>query len=339
MTNRFQENIDLSEFTTFGVPARTRYFAIFSSLDTLRELLEAVGERALLVLGGGSNMLFVRDFDGVTLRNAIRGIERVAEDDEHVILKVGGGEVWHDFVLFAIANGLGGVENLSLIPGSVGAGPIQNIGAYGAEISDVFESLEAVEIATGRLRRFSHAQCAFGYRDSIFKQASKGKYVIVSVSFRLAKTPVLNTRYGAIESALAAQNIDSPTLKDVSDAVIAIRQAKLPDPAEIGNGGSFFKNPIISKEHYQTLTEKYAQMPSYPVDAQRVKVPAGWLIDQAGWKGKRLGACGVHAHQALVLVNYGGASGAEIFALSQRIIEDIFERYAIRLEREVNLIG
>lgn len=339
MTDRFQENVDLGELTTFKVPARTRYFATFSSLEALRGLLEQAGQAPLLVLGGGSNMLFVRDFDGFTLRNAIRGIERVAEDEQHVVLKVGGGEVWHDFVKFAIAHGLGGIENLSLIPGSVGASPIQNIGAYGAEISDVFESLEAVEVATGRLRRFSHAECAFGYRDSIFKQELKGKYVIVTVSFRLAKTPVINTRYGAIESALAAQNIDSPTLKDVSDAVIAIRRAKLPDPAEIGNGGSFFKNPIISKKQYDALCEEYAQMPSYPVDARRVKVPAGWLIDQAGWKGKRFGACGVHAHQALVLVNFGGATGAEVFALSQRIIEDIFERYAIRLEREVNLIG
>ncbi|AWV88729.1 UDP-N-acetylmuramate dehydrogenase [Bradymonas sediminis] len=335
----FEYNIDIAPFTTFGVRARTQYFAAFSSVEALRALLSDVGERELLILGGGSNMLFVRDFQGVTLRNLITGIERVDEDKDSVVLNVGAGENWHEFVLFAIAQGLGGVENLSLIPGSVGASPIQNIGAYGVEIKDVFESLEAVEIATGAARTFDLDACDFGYRDSIFKRELRGKYVITSVSFRLSKAPVLNTSYGTIEQELAARQIAQPTIKNVSDAVIAIRRSKLPDPAEIGNGGSFFKNPIIPHAQFLALKKRFEEMPSYPVDEDSVKVPAGWLIDQAGWKGKTFGACGVHKRQALVLVNYGDATGAEIYALSERIIDDIFERYGIRLEREVNMIG
>lgn len=336
---KLEQNINIAPLTTFGVAAHTRFFASFSSVEELQELLDQIEEKNLLILGGGSNMLFVRDFEGVTLHNAIMGIERVEEDDAHVVVKVGAGEVWHDFVQFAISKGLGGVENLSLIPGCVGASPIQNIGAYGVEIKDVFESLEAVEIATGKVRTFGCDECGFGYRDSVFKKELKGEYIITSVSYRLFKSPVINTSYGAIEGELATRGITSPAIKDISDAVISIRQAKLPDPAEIGNGGSFFKNPVIPNKRYLKLKKKYPQMPSYPVDAQHVKIPAGWLIDQAGWKGKTFGQYGVHKKQALVLVNYGDAKGSDIFALSERIIEDIFERYEIRLEREVNLIG
>ncbi len=337
--NKLQENIDIAALTTFGVQARTRYFGAFSSVDELRALLVEVGEREVLILGGGSNVLFVRDFEGVTLRNEIKGVEQVAKDDQSVVLKVGAGEVWHDFVLYAIGRGLGGVENLSLIPGCVGASPIQNIGAYGVEIKDVFESLEAVELSSGALRSFGADECEFGYRDSVFKRALRGKYVITSVSFRLSKSPVLNTSYGTIEDELAARGVVAPTIKDVSDAVIAIRQSKLPDPAEIGNGGSFFKNPMIGRGQYEALTARYPGMPCYPVDDGLVKVPAAWLIDQAGWKGKTFGAYGVHKQQALVLVNYGGAKGGDIFALSERIIADVFERYGIGLEREVNMVG
>ncbi len=337
--HKLQENIDLALFTTFGVRACTRYFAAFSGVDALRQLLVEVADHEVLILGGGSNVLFVRDFEGVTLRNEIKGIEQVAEDGATVVLKVGAGEDWHRFVLFAIGKGLGGVENLSLIPGSVGASPIQNIGAYGVEIKDVFESLEAVELSSGVLREFGAEECEFGYRDSVFKRALRGKYVITSVSFRLTKSPVLNTSYGTIEDELAARGVVAPTIKDVSDAVISIRQSKLPDPAEIGNGGSFFKNPMIAREQYIGLTVRYPGMPSYPVDASTVKIPAAWLIDQAGWKGKTFGAYGVHKQQALVLVNYGGAKGGDIFELSERIIADVFGRYGIRLEREVNMVG
>lgn len=334
-----QENINITPFTTFGVEVSSRYFATFSSIEELRKLLAEVKDQQLLVLGGGSNMLFRKDYEGITIKNEITGISVIEENEESVLLKVGAGEVWHNFVLYSIEHNLGGIENLSLIPGSVGASPMQNIGAYGVEIKDVFDSLEAIEIATGELHTFSHQDCQFGYRESVFKKELKGKYIIVSVSYKLSKQPKLNTSYGAINSELAKRGITQPSIKDVSDVVIAIRQSKLPDPKEIGNAGSFFKNPVIPKSHYIALQKTYENIPSYPVSEDTVKVPAGWLIDNAGWKGKTIGEYGVHKNQALVLVNYGKASGNDIFQLSEDIIADIYKRYQIKLEREVNIIA
>lgn len=334
-----QENINITPFTTFGVEVISRYFATFSSIEELRKLLAEVKDQQLLVLGGGSNMLFRKDYEGITIKNEITGISVIEENEESVLLKVGAGEVWHNFVLYSIEHNLGGIENLSLIPGSVGASPMQNIGAYGVEIKDVFDSLEAIEIATGELHTFSHQDCQFGYRESVFKKELKGKYIIVSVSYKLSKQPKLNTSYGAINSELATRGITQPSIKDVSDVVIAIRQSKLPDPKEIGNAGSFFKNPVIPKSHYIALQKTYENIPSYPVSEDTVKVPAGWLIDNAGWKGKTIGEYGVHKNQALVLVNYGKANGNDIFQLSEDIIADIYKRYQIKLEREVNIIA
>lgn len=334
-----QENINITPFTTFGVEVSSRYFATFSSIEELRKLLAEVKDQQLLVLGGGSNMLFRKDYEGITIKNEITGISVIEENEESVLLKVGAGEVWHNFVLYSIEHNLGGIENLSLIPGSVGASPMQNIGAYGVEIKDVFDSLEAIEIATGELHTFSHQDCQFGYRESVFKKELKGKYIIVSVSYKLSKQPKLNTSYGAINSELAKRGITQPSIKDVSDVVIAIRQSKLPDPKEIGNAGSFFKNPVIPKSHYIALQKTYENIPSYPVSKDTVKVPAGWLIDNAGWKGKTIGEYGVHKNQALVLVNYGKANGNDIFQLSEDIIADIYKRYQIKLEREVNIIA
>jgi len=334
-----QRNVNLAPFTTFAVEAKTAYFASFTTIEELKKLLSEVKDRKLLILGGGSNILFRNNFDGVTLHNKIQGISTVKEDENYIVLKVGAGEVWHDFVLYTLSKGWGGVENLSLIPGSVGASPMQNIGAYGVEIKDVFESLEAVEISSGELRTFSHEECQFGYRESVFKKSLKDKYVITSVSYRLSKHPVLNTSYGAIENELKSMGILHPTIQDVSKAVIAIRQSKLPDPKEIGNAGSFFKNPIISLSHFEKLKKEYPEIPSYKVSEVEVKVPAGWLIDKAGWKGKTIQNYGVHKKQALVLVNYGKASGEDIYELSEKIIKDIQLRYGILLEREVNIIS
>lgn len=334
-----QRNVNLAPFTTFAVEAKTAYFASFTTIEELKKLLSEVKDRKLLILGGGSNILFRNNFDGVTLHNKIQGISTVKEDENYIVLKVGAGEVWHDFVLYTLSKGWGGVENLSLIPGSVGASPMQNIGAYGVEIKDVFESLEAVEISSGELRTFSHEECQFGYRESVFKKSLKDKYVITSVSYRLSKHPVLNTSYGAIENELKSMGILHPTIQDVSKAVIAIRQSKLPDPKEIGNAGSFFKNPIISLSHFEKLKKEYPEIPSYKVSEVEVKVPAGWLIDKAGWKGKTIQNYGVHKKQALVLVNYGKASGEDIYELSEKIIKDIELRYGILLEREVNIIS
>lgn len=334
-----QKNVNLKPFNTFGLSVRTKYYAPFTSVKDLKSLLSEVKNEKLLILGGGSNVLFQNNFHGVTLRNEIKGIELIEENDRNIVLKVGAGEVWHELVLHTIKKGWGGLENLSLIPGSVGASPMQNIGAYGVEIKDVFESLEALEIKTGKLHTFFHKDCQFGYRESVFKKDLKNQFVITSVTYKLSKKPQLNTSYGAIEEELKSRNITQPTIKDVSDAVIAIRQSKLPDPKEIGNAGSFFKNPVISLIQYQELQKKHENIPSYPVDKLHVKVPAGWLIDQSGWKGKTFGNFGVHKKQALVLVNYDDAKGKDIVQLSEQIIEDIKKRYGITLEREVNIIS
>ncbi len=332
-----QKNIDLKDFTTFGVSANARHFATFSSEEEARTLTTNNTEE-LLILGGGSNLLLTQDFNGLVLKNEIKGITVSAKEYTSVVLKVGAGEVWHDLVLYTIEHGYHGLENMSLIPGSVGASPMQNIGAYGVEIKDVFEKLEALEIQTGEMQTFSKDACAFGYRESVFKRALKGKYIITHVYFRLSLSEKVSTHYGAIESELTKQGISNPTSKDVSNAVIAIRSSKLPNPKELGNAGSFFKNPVVPIETYNRIKEVYLDAPSYPIDEKSVKVPAGWLIETAGWKGKQVGACGVHKNQALVLVNYGGATGNEIYKLSTEIIEDIVQKFGITLEREVNIL-
>jgi len=333
-----EKNIDIAPYTTFGINANAESLAIFSSSEELKELLLKNKDRDKMVLGGGSNVLFTKDYEGLILVNRIKGIKVVEENKEEVYVEVGAGENWHEFVLHCIDQGWGGIENLSLIPGSVGASPMQNIGAYGVEIKDIFKKLSALSIQELQEETFNHAQCEFGYRESVFKRGLKGKYIITSVTFRLNKNPKLNTSYGAIEDELERKNIKNPTLKDVSNAVIAIRQSKLPDPKEIGNAGSFFKNPVVKKEVLDKILNEYPNAPHYPIDENHVKVPAGWIIDTAGWKGKRFGSFGVHVNQALVLVNYDYAKGRDIYDLSQQILDDIQSKFGILLEREVNII-
>lgn len=333
------ENTSLQPFNTFGIEATAKYFTAFDSVEALKEIFATADVTTpLLILGGGSNLLLTKDFDGLVLKNEIAGIEIISETESEVIVSAGAGEVWHQFVLFCIANGFCGVENLSLIPGSVGASPMQNIGAYGVEIKDVFEKLEAYEIATGEIHTYDNVSCEFGYRESIFKRTAKNKYIITRVYFKLSKQQKINTSYGAIEAQLKEMGIEKPSVKDVSDAVIAIRSSKLPDPQKIGNAGSFFKNPVVERAVYESILLEYSNAPAYPAEEGKVKMPAGWLIETAGWKGKTMGNYGVHTMQALVLVNYGGATGAEIFELSSKIIEDIHAKFGIILEREVNIL-
>jgi UDP-N-acetylmuramate dehydrogenase len=336
----WQSNIDLKPWNTFGISVRAKWMVTCTSIADLREVIEDDRWKTLprLVLGGGSNVLFTQDFDGVVLVNRLQGIRCVAEEGDQVLVEAAAGEVWHSFVLNCIQNQWAGVENLSLIPGSVGACPIQNIGAYGVEIKDVFEKLEAVHTETGELRSFDKLACQFGYRDSLFKNAEKGKWIITAVTFRLSKTPKWNIQYGDIQKELERLGYSEPSLVGVSQAVMNIRQSKLPDPKVLGNAGSFFKNPVIDSSLYQSLLEEFPTMPSYPAGEGKVKVPAGWLIEHSGWKGHRAAHCGVNEKQALVLVNFGEATGNEVYALSTEIVNDIAARYRITLEREVNIL-
>ncbi len=332
------ENIDLRPYNTFGISAKCNVLYKIRSKHELKSIIKAT-EGPYFILGGGSNMLLTKDQENTILKNEIQGIEIVSENDHEIILKVGGGIVWHDLVIWSINQGFGGLENLSLIPGTVGAAPIQNIGAYGVELEQVFHSLNAIHLGTAKEETFYKADCVFGYRDSVFKQALKGQYFISNVTFILSKKEhSLNTSYGAIQSELEARVIINPTIKDISDVVIFIRQSKLPDPSEIGNSGSFFKNPIISKSAYENLLTRYPEIPSYPVDEKHVKIPAGWLIDKSGWKGKRIGDAGSFEKQALVLVNHGNATGKEILDFAEMIIEDVNDKYGIELTPEVNIL-
>lgn len=333
-------DVSLKPYNTFGMDVKGKWMVEVTCLDELREAI--ADERWInsnrLVLGGGSNVLLTQDFDGVVLLNRFMGISHAVLNDDEVLVSAASGEVWHSFVLHCIAHGWSGVENLSLIPGCVGASPIQNIGAYGVEIKDVFHSLDAVHTTTGELRSFGKEECAFGYRESIFKQKEKGNWIITNVVFKLFLKPNLKTGYGDIQKELESMHVADLTIKEVSRAICNIRASKLPNPAVLGNAGSFFKNPVVLKSHYAQLQIQYPSIPSYPIDEDNVKVPAGWLIEQRGWKGKRFGACGVNEKQALVLVNYGGAEGREVFDLSQQIINDIQENFGIVLEREVNIL-
>lgn len=327
---------NLQALHTFGMAVEAQEYIPIHNIEDLQELLPL--SIPSLILGGGSNMLFTQDFEGLVLHNQIKGIKVLKEKGETILIQVGGGEVWHDLVLWCLEQGYAGLENLSLIPGSVGAAPIQNIGAYGVELKDIFHSLEAVELVTGEVHYFDKQQCAFGYRDSIFKRQYKGKYFITKVTFSLPKAPSLQFSYGAIQTQLE-KNKATPSPQSISEAVIQIRQQKLPNPKEIGNAGSFFKNPVIPEEQAQQLKKQYPNLPIYPAGEGEKKLAAGWLIDQLGWKGFRQGDAGVHAHQALVLVNYGQATGAEIWALAQQIQASVQEQFGIALEPEVNVIG
>ena len=332
-----QININLKEYNTFGISVKAEMFAVFSSIEELKQILSFRNNKKLLVLGGGSNLLLTKDFDGLVIKNEIKRFEVIEETVSEVIVESGAGENWHEFVLNCIDKGFGGVENLSLIPGSVGASPMQNIGAYGVEIKDVFESLSAYHIASGEIHYFDKTKCEFGYRESIFKNKVKGEYIILTVTFRLTKNPTINSSYGAINEQLKVMGIQVPTIKELSAAVIAIRQSKLPDPKIIGNAGSFFKNPTVDNVLLEKIQENYPDIPNYPAENGR-KLAAGWLIEKAGWKGRTFDNYGVHKLQALVLVNYGNCTGQEIFDLSSQIIQDVFEKFGVLLEREVNIL-
>jgi UDP-N-acetylmuramate dehydrogenase len=330
-------NNSLKAYNTFGIEAAAREFSQFRSPEELEELVKAFGKNHLMILGGGSNILFTKNYDGFILKNEIAGIDIVKEDEHHVYVKAGAGENWHQFVLFCIERDLAGVENLSLIPGNVGASPMQNIGAYGVEIKDVFHDLEAFHIKSRKVVTFTHADCKFGYRESVFKNKHKGEYVILSVTYRLNKIPHFNTSYGAIENELQRMNA-GVSIQSISRAVINIRTSKLPDPAQIGNAGSFFKNPTITEKQFDELKKEHPGVPAYPQGGGKVKVAAGWLIEQCGWKGYRKGDAGVHEKQALVLVNHGHASGRDIYELSEEIRRSVAKKFKIELEREVNVI-
>lgn len=329
------ENVDLTAFNTFRIKAVAEFFATFQSPDELGELITAHSPR--LILGGGSNVLLTGDVRGLVMKNEVKGIDVVSEDIHHVYVRAGGGEVWHDFVEFCIARDLAGAENLSLIPGSVGASPMQNIGAYGVELKDIFHQLDAYDLHDRTVVSFSNVDCGFGYRESVFKKELKDRFVILNVTFRLNKTPVFNTSYGAISEELERMNAE-PSIRSISQAVINIRRFKLPDPAVIGNAGSFFKNPTVSTDKWERLRISFPSMPAYHQPDGTVKIAAGWMIEDCGWKGYREGDAGCHARQALVLVNYGHATGAEILALSDRIADSVHQKFDIRLEREVNII-
>lgn len=338
---KIQQNIDLTPFNTFGLPAKAAFFTAIQNIEELQLLLTdpTWQNTPNFILGGGSNILFTQNYPGLIIKNEIKGIHKISEDDESVVLKIGAGEDWHSLVMYCIEQGWGGIENLSLIPGTVGAAPIQNIGAYGVELKDVFQSLEAVKISDGSLQVFTEAQCQFGYRDSIFKSSCKNQFVIVTVTLRLNKKPTFNTSYGALHETLQAMHVSTLSLKAVSDAVVHIRRSKLPDPKAIGNAGSFFKNPVISMQHFAKLQKDFADIPHFPeTSAELVKIPAAWLIEKCGWKGKRFDDVGVHEKQALVIVNYGKGTGAAIQKLAQQIQQSVHDRFGVQLTPEVNII-
>lgn len=334
-----QENISLKNYNTFGIDVKAKFFVEITGLVQLQKALELKAYPKKFIISGGSNMLLSKDIDALVMHIQLKGITVVEEDDDIVEVKVMAGENWHELVMWSLKQGYGGLENLSLIPGNVGTAPIQNIGAYGVELKDVFVSCAAMDVKTGELEGFDNEACEFGYRDSIFKNKAKGKYIITSVVLKLTKkNHVLHTGYGSIENELKNRGIVHPTIQDISDAVIAIRKSKLPDPKEIGNSGSFFKNPVIAKKAFDKFIKKNPNAPYYEIDENEYKIPAGWLIEQCGFKGKRFGDAGVHEKQALVLVNHGNATGKEIIYLSKKIQEEVFKTFKIKIQPEVNII-
>jgi len=328
-------DFNLKSFNTMGIAAKATAFVEIQSIQDLEQLDL---NQKLFILGGGSNILFGGDFDGLVLKVNILGKEIIKEDDEHVWIRFGAGENWHESVLYAVENNWGGIENMSLIPGTIGAAPIQNIGAYGTELKDVFYQVDGVMLDDLQPFSLNLDECNFGYRDSIFKNELKSKTLISHVTLRLTKEHTINASYGAIAEVLKSKNISAPNIKDISEAVIEIRQSKLPDPKELGNAGSFFKNPTIKNPHFREIKMSYPNCPGYPQPNDHTKVPAGWLIEQCGWKGKRVGETGAHAKQALVLVNYGNATGKEILNLSKQIQDSVYVKFGIKIEREVTLL-
>lgn len=333
-------DISLKPYNTFGIDASAKYFTAVKSMQDVYELLSSNEYKSNehLILGGGSNLLITKNVDALVVKNELKGIESIKETDEHVFVKCAGGEVWHEFVMWCINKNYGGLENLSLIPGCTGASPMQNIGAYGVEIKDTFFELEAIHAVTGELKTFSKTDCEFGYRESVFKRRFKNQFIITSVTFKLSKNPVFHVEYGAIKQELDAMNISELSIKAISQAVINIRSSKLPNPKKIGNAGSFFKNPEVSAEIYTHLKSNFPNIVAYPLENSNYKLAAGWLIEQSGLKGYRKGDAGVHKLQALVLVNYGKASGNEIFDLSTHVLQTVKDKFGIELEREVNII-
>lgn len=333
------QDISLKSYNTFGIEASAKYFAEINSEDDLRKALKLKEYPKKFVISGGSNMLITSDIDALVLHINLKGISIVEENESGVTLKIMAGENWHELVLWTLERDYGGLENMSLIPGNTGTAPIQNIGAYGVELKDTFVSCEAMNIETQKIETFSEAACEFGYRDSFFKNEGKGKYIITSVTLKLTKkNHRLNTSYGAIETELKRNGVSQPSIKDISEAVIAIRQSKLPDPKILGNSGSFFKNPIVSRSEFDIFSKIHSETPYYKVSEEAYKIPAGWLIEQCGYKGKRFGDAGVHKNQALVLVNYGNATGKEIIDLAHRIIDDVKDKFGIEISPEVNII-
>ncbi|MCF6128938.1 UDP-N-acetylmuramate dehydrogenase [Flavobacterium sp. AS60] len=334
-----QNNFSLKKYNTFGIEAKAKHFVAVHSVEDLKTVLQEYQSQPKFILGGGSNMLLTQDIQALVIHIDLKGKKVLKEDDDYVWVESQAGENWHEFVLWTIDQNFGGLENMSLIPGNVGTTPVQNIGAYGTEIKDTFVSCDAMNIATQGMKTFTKEECHFGYRESIFKHEAKDQFIITSVVFKLTKrNHKINTSYGDITKELEKQGVVIPTLKDVSNAVIAIRQTKLPDPKELGNSGSFFKNPIIPKEQYEKAKALHPEMPHYVVSESEVKVPAGWLIERAGFKGKRFGDAGIHKNQALVLVNYGNATGQEILNVSKDIQATILKEFGIAIEAEVNVI-
>lgn len=338
MQMRFEEHKSLKTFNTFGLEAFAKYFIEINNVKDLELVFKdpIYSNNQKLILGGGSNILFTQDFNGLVIKNNLKGIEIINTNEG--IVKAGAGENWHEFVMFCIDKGLGGIENLSLIPGCVGASPMQNIGAYGVEIKDVFYQLSAFDLTTGTIKTFSKEECEFGYRESVFKRKYKDRYLILDVSFKLSKDHKLSTHYGAINEELKKMDINNASIKDVSNAVIAIRQSKLPDPKEIGNAGSFFKNPEVSAEKYQSLKHHFDALVAYPLENGNYKLAAGWLIEQSGLKGFEMNGAAVHTKQALVLVNKNNTTGQNIYQLSDYVLSKVFDKFGVQLEREVNII-
>jgi UDP-N-acetylmuramate dehydrogenase len=333
-------DICLKPFTTFGVRAKGKSLVTVNSRAVLHDLhgsSELTSQR-ILILGEGSNILFVKSFDGLILLNQIKGIDIVEESENEVLIQAGGGESWSSFVDFAVSNNWGGIENLSLIPGTVGAAPVQNIGAYGVELKDVFVSLTAFDLQSGEIKEFNHSACEFGYRNSIFKTKFPGRYFILNVILKLNKKIVPNLEYGPLKLAFNGRNPSTVTLPEISEEIKKIRRSKLPDPKLLGNAGSFFKNPVISNVQASDLKQKYPEIPLFVLNNIETKVAAGWLIEQCGWKGKRIGDAGVHEKQALVLVNYGEASGNDILQLAEMIVKSVKTTFGIELEKEVRVV-
>jgi UDP-N-acetylmuramate dehydrogenase len=339
MSPLVEEKVSLKKFNTFGIDVEARLFVNITTEEELRDLLQSdiAKNNPILIVGGGSNILFTKEFDGLVIRMNISGIQTFEHGDD-ILITAGAGVVWNDLVMFAVKNGYGGIENLTLIPGTVGASPIQNIGAYGVELKDVFHSCKAITIATGAEREFKFEDCAFGYRESVFKKELKGEYIITAVTFKLSKSPKLNVQYGAIQAELEKRNIMQPSIADISLVVSEIRVSKLPDPSTIGNAGSFFKNPILDLKSFKKLESDFPDVVSYAVGEDRFKIAAGWLIEQCGFKGMIAGQTGTWKNQALVLVNHGSATGVEVYSFSERIINTVEEKFGIRLDREVNIL-